>query len=48
MCSSGPLNTLLPAGMLCVFRAGLELAFLEKVTLPVCLGNPEFWLPQCL
>lgn len=39
------------AGMLCTFRAGLELAFLSKVTLPVWLqflGNPELSFPQCL
>lgn len=51
MRSSGPLNTLLPPGMLCTFRAGLELAFLHEVTPPVwlqCLRNPEFWFPQCL
>lgn len=49
--SSGPLNTLLLAAMLHTFRAGLELAFLYKVTPPVwlqCLGNPEFCFPQCL
>lgn len=51
MCSSGPLNTLPLASMLHTFRAGLELAFLQKVTPPVwlqCLGNPEFSFPQCL
>lgn len=50
-CSSGPLNTLLPAGRLRTSRAGLELAFLWKVTPPVwlqCLGNPKLWFPQCL